>query len=283
MRKQHESMREDTKALGVFWGMIHTLIKSNPRVTIAEVLGQGCFWECRTEGCHRAFESKKALRTHFSRSHAAYTQERWEASMRCLTQGWSPSQEDLRGGDGDAGVNAGVAVDVNVDVSEVDDRNRRANPDIPAIPAIPVVPAALEAEEQNQNQNESHEDPNAQQRGAGTRAGEDERIARSASRGRGRNGSENGGREIANGRERERISRMIQAAPSTAAVAAEDGGARRDNSLRIHPAFVVERQEARRAEFEAIAEREECVRKKEHYERYISQGVNIPQVNGDQM
>jgi hypothetical protein len=209
MRKQHESMREDIKALGVFWGTIHTLIKNNPRVTIAEVLGQGCFWECRTEGCHRAFDSKKALRTHFSLIHAAYTQEGWEASMRCLAQGWSPSQEDLRGGDGDAGANAGVDVDVDahvdahVDVSEVDDRNRRENPDIPAVPALPVVPAASEAGEQNQNQNESQEDPNAQHRGAGIGAGEEERIARR--RGRGRNGSENGGSEIANGRERERI------------------------------------------------------------------------------
>jgi hypothetical protein len=76
---------------------------------------------------------------------------------------------------------------------------------------------------------------------------------------------------------------MIQAASSAAAEAAEDDRARRDNSLPIHPAFVVQRQEARRAEFEAIAECEEFLRKKEHSERHISQGVNIPQLNADQM
>jgi 3-dehydroquinate dehydratase len=300
MREQHESMKEDIKALGVFWGTIHTLIKENPKVTIAEVLGQGCFWECRTEGCHRAFGSKKALRTHFSRSHAAYTQEGWEASMRCLTQGWSPRQEGLRGGggDGDGGGDAGANADVGFDVNEMEDRNRQANPDIPAvpvvpivpaIPAIPVVPIAPEAVEQNQNQNQ--EIPDARRRGARARSGSEAeaesgsegRMARNRSRGGGRGRGGNRGREIANERERERRSRIIQAASSAAVAAAEDERARRDNSLRINPALVVQREEAQRVELEEIAQREEFVRRKEHYERQISQGVNIPQLNADQM
>jgi hypothetical protein len=75
---------------------------------------------------------------------------------------------------------------------------------------------------------------------------------------------------------------MIQAASSAAAVAAENGRARRDNSLRIHPALVVQRSEAQRAKCEAIAEREEFMKKEEHDEGHISQDVNIPQLNGDQ-
>jgi hypothetical protein len=73
---------------------------------------------------------------------------------------------------------------------------------------------------------------------------------------------------------------MIQA---TSSPAAEDGRSRRDNSLRIHSALVVQRQEAQRAGFEEIAEDEEFVRKKERDGRHISQGVNIPQLNPDQM
>jgi hypothetical protein len=81
-------MTEDIQKLGWFWGTIHPMIKENPKVTIAETLGQGKFWECKMEGCHRAFQSKHALRLHFGQSHAADTHEGWEATTRQLTQKW---------------------------------------------------------------------------------------------------------------------------------------------------------------------------------------------------
>jgi hypothetical protein len=77
-------MAKDIKALGWFWGTIHAMIKENPRTTIAEVLGQASFFECRMAGCGLPFQTQTALTPHFSQVHAAYTQERWEASSRRL-------------------------------------------------------------------------------------------------------------------------------------------------------------------------------------------------------
>jgi hypothetical protein len=56
------------------------MMKTNPKMTIAEAFGEGQLWECRTEGCHQPFQSEKALGQHFTQTHAAYTQEGWEAS-----------------------------------------------------------------------------------------------------------------------------------------------------------------------------------------------------------
>jgi hypothetical protein len=65
VRSVHKEMKKDMNTLGWFWGTLHTMMKSNPKMTIAEALGQGQFWECRMEGCHQPFQSRKALGHHF--------------------------------------------------------------------------------------------------------------------------------------------------------------------------------------------------------------------------
>jgi hypothetical protein len=59
--------------------------------------------------------------------------------------------------------------------------------------------------------------------------------------------------------------------------------ARRNHSLRINPAIERERAEARRLEEEKRRKQEVLRRKREQYERKVSLGVNIPQLNADQM
>jgi hypothetical protein len=88
IRKKHNEMVKDIKALGWFWGTIHTMIKANPWTTIVEVLGRVSFFECRMEGCGLPFQTETALAHHFSQIHAAYTQEGWETSSRRLNQEW---------------------------------------------------------------------------------------------------------------------------------------------------------------------------------------------------
>jgi hypothetical protein len=44
--------------LGWFWGTIHTMMKANPKMTIAEALGEGKFFECRKDGCNRPFQTQ---------------------------------------------------------------------------------------------------------------------------------------------------------------------------------------------------------------------------------
>jgi pyruvate/2-oxoglutarate dehydrogenase complex dihydrolipoamide acyltransferase (E2) component len=87
-------MHKDIKTLGWFWGTIHTIVKQNPKMTIAEALGEGQFWECKTENSHQPFPTERSLRQHFTESHAAYTQEGWEAAARCLNQSWSQIAEE---------------------------------------------------------------------------------------------------------------------------------------------------------------------------------------------
>jgi hypothetical protein len=94
MQTTHESMTKDVKKLGWFWGAIHTMIKGNPRMTIAEALGPGDFWECTIEGCHKPFQSEKALRQHFTKAHARDTREGWVAASRRLTLRWKRKVAD---------------------------------------------------------------------------------------------------------------------------------------------------------------------------------------------
>jgi hypothetical protein len=51
----------------------------------------------------------------------------------------------------------------------------------------------------------------------------------------------------------------------------------------VNPALIVQQEEVQRAEAEKRRIREDFIRKKEHYEREISRGMNIPQLNADQM
>jgi hypothetical protein len=81
-------MKKDIKMLGWFWGTLHTMLKANLKMKIAEALGQGRFWECKMKGCHRPFQSQKALGYHFSQAHAAYPREGWRAQANRLYQTW---------------------------------------------------------------------------------------------------------------------------------------------------------------------------------------------------
>jgi hypothetical protein len=75
VKATHKEMKKDMKTLGWLWVTVHTMIKANPKMTIAGALGQGQFWECKTEGCHQPFQSQKAMGYHFSQIHAAHTNE----------------------------------------------------------------------------------------------------------------------------------------------------------------------------------------------------------------
>jgi hypothetical protein len=88
------------------------------------------------------------------------------------------------------------------------------------------------------------------------------------------------------------MERIVQAAAVTATAAGE---ARREFSLKIGPAFVVQREEEQRTEAEGEGERggkrkgernakrEEFMMKKRQHKRNISQDMNIPKLNTDQM
>jgi hypothetical protein len=89
IRDHHKEMKKDMKTLGWFWGTLHTMMKVDPKMTIAEALGEGQFWECKTEKCHQPFHSRKALAHHFVQAHAKDTREGWEALSRRLTQKWA--------------------------------------------------------------------------------------------------------------------------------------------------------------------------------------------------
>jgi hypothetical protein len=68
-----------------------------------------------------------------------------------------------------------------------------------------------------------------------------------------------------------------------AATAAEAANSRRDNELRTNPQAAAERERQEHAETERRQKCTEFIRKKEQYERNISRGVNIPQLNAAQM
>jgi hypothetical protein len=88
VRGLHKETKKDMKTLGWFWGTLHTMIKENPKMTIAGALGQGHFWECKMEGCHQPFQSQKAMGHHFSQAHAAHMRKGWKGQSRRLNQTW---------------------------------------------------------------------------------------------------------------------------------------------------------------------------------------------------
>jgi hypothetical protein len=53
--------------------------------------------------------------------------------------------------------------------------------------------------------------------------------------------------------------------------------------LILNAALIVHQEKVQRAEAEKRRIQEDFIRKKEHYEREISRGVNIPQLNVDQI
>jgi hypothetical protein len=96
IRNKHRQMQQNIDMLGWFWGKTCTMIKTKPLTTIAEVLGDGKFWECTKEGCHLPFQTEKALKQHFSQIHAAYILEGWRTSARLLIQKWQPKAEESK-------------------------------------------------------------------------------------------------------------------------------------------------------------------------------------------
>jgi hypothetical protein len=69
--------------------------ETDPTPTIAEALGQGEIWECTVNDWHLPFQSEKALRQHFTQTHAVYGVEGLEAKSKRLVQRWSERIEDL--------------------------------------------------------------------------------------------------------------------------------------------------------------------------------------------
>jgi hypothetical protein len=68
-----------------------------------------------------------------------------------------------------------------------------------------------------------------------------------------------------------------------AATEAEAVNSRRDHDLRMNPETAGQREMQERADTERRQKRAKFIRKKEQYERNISLGVNIPQLNAYQM
>jgi hypothetical protein len=93
IHQKYVEMVKDIKTLGCFWGTLHTMMKANARMTIAEALGGGEFRECRMDGCHLPFQSMTAVRYHFAKSHAGDIQAGWEASVWRMEQGWVDFEE----------------------------------------------------------------------------------------------------------------------------------------------------------------------------------------------
>jgi C-terminal processing protease CtpA/Prc len=80
-------------------------------------------------------------------------------------------------------------------------------------------------------------------------------------------------------RERWRRSEELQ----RAALEADVANSGQDYNLRVNPELAAQRETQDRAEMERRQRYEDHIRKKEQYERSISQGVNISQLNAEQM
>jgi hypothetical protein len=204
-------MQDDIKQLGWFWGTMQTMIRGNPKVTIAEALGEGPLCECQEDRCHRIFATAHALNQHFSLTHAAETQQGCEANIRCLQQDWTLTKYEDSDTEGDGEVdNGGSAGEVGGELALYDQvRPRRANP-----PDIA--------------------------------AGGDPALEREG--------------EVAERREQ-------NIAPG----------------LRMHPAQVIQQRQEAELNEQIAATRAEFIRKKNHHEANVSRGVNIPQLNAQQM
>jgi hypothetical protein len=95
IRRVHKSLDNDIKSIGWFWGPVHAMIKTNPRTSIAEAMGEGAFWKCQSPRCHQAFQSPSAIRLHFSQMHASSTVQGWEPHMRCLNLKWVTNHDTI--------------------------------------------------------------------------------------------------------------------------------------------------------------------------------------------
>jgi hypothetical protein len=144
VRKAHKSMGIDVKSLGWFWGIIHAMVRTDPRITIAEALGEGHFWECRTNGCHLVFQTDRALKRHFTQIHTMNTQEGWEAPMRCLKLKWVEDIEDTNeerqegSESGEGRRERRGAGQIRMEHETQDGSEMPPPPENPDLPAVPV-------------------------------------------------------------------------------------------------------------------------------------------------
>jgi hypothetical protein len=248
VHSKHKAMANDIKRLGWFWGTMHTMLKAKPDMTIAEALGQGDFWECTADNCHMPFQSEKALRQHFTQAHAAYVVEGWEARSRKLVQKWSQQIGDSDG-------------------TNTTDEAR--GPDELETRVVPEMQSPRQVEDRD-------EDARAEEVEAGVAEAEREAALR-----RVRVRAERR-KEVKDREERER-GRRRAAELRRAAEAAEEAELKRDLDLRVNPRLTAERVRQEQEKEERRMRCREYIRKKEQYERYISRGVNIPQLNTEQM
>jgi hypothetical protein len=85
---KHKTMKADIATLGWFWGIIRTIVRQNPKTTIATTLGQGGVWQCEVEGCGQFFSDPNNTGKHFSIGHGGRTLRGFKPPMRKLTQKW---------------------------------------------------------------------------------------------------------------------------------------------------------------------------------------------------
>jgi hypothetical protein len=84
--QQHPDMRANIKALGWFWGTIHTMIREKPRAMIAEVLREGEAYQCTVPQCGQIFANERGIKAHFTGYHGALLQKDWTATRCKLIQ-----------------------------------------------------------------------------------------------------------------------------------------------------------------------------------------------------
>jgi hypothetical protein len=94
VNSKDKSMANDSEKPGWFWGTVRTLMKLRLKMTIAEALGQGDFWQCTMDECHLPFQSGRTLRPQGTQAHSAYTIEGYETKSRRLVQRWSEYIEE---------------------------------------------------------------------------------------------------------------------------------------------------------------------------------------------
>jgi hypothetical protein len=113
-------MRADIEALGLFWGIIRTIIREKPKAMIAGVLGAREAYQCTVPQCVTIFGNERGIKAHFTGYHGTLLQKDWTASRCKLVQRF----EFVREGEIDADADVverregGVEVEVRMGTGE---------------------------------------------------------------------------------------------------------------------------------------------------------------------